>query len=143
MLLTASTDAHCRMRAAMAAAVLATAIALASAVPGWAQAPPTPPAEAWEMMGADSEVGPTLHGFLLDNGEFTIIDAAGAILGTGPFGINNRRQIVGFTVFTPTTADGFLPDKRDFASSTEASGINSRGQIVGFHLGTNVGTVSR
>jgi hypothetical protein len=153
MLLAASTDARCRMRAAMAAAVLAAAIALASAVPAWAQAPPSPsPPGACtpgRIVDFCSDVTPGC-GFLLDNDVFTTIEARGAILGTGPIGINNRRQIVGFTVFTPTTADGFLLDKGDFttvefpgASADEASGIKSRGQIVGFYFGTNVGTVSR
>ena len=126
------------------AAGVFTALALTSAVPARTQAPSPPTAtEAWEMMGADNEVSPRLHGYLLDNGKFTIIDAPGAILGTGAVGINNRGQIVGATILAvnPTIALGFLLAKGDFttvqfpgALSTEAVGINNRGQIVGTYV---------
>src|SRR5262245_29806146 len=131
-----------RARSAIAAAGVFATFALLGSAWAWAQSPPPPPAaEAWKMMGADSGVSPSLHGYRLDNGVFTIIDAPGAILGTGAFGINNRGQIVGFTVLTPTVADGFLLAKRAFtpsqlpgASATEAADINERGQIVGVYV---------
>jgi probable HAF family extracellular repeat protein len=153
MLLAASTDARCRMRAAMAAAVLATAIALASAVPAWAQAPPSPsPPGACtpgRIVDFCSDVTPGC-GFLLDNDVFTTIEAPGAILGTGPFGINNRGQIVGAYANADGTIHGFPLDDGVFTSieapgaiRTGANDINEAGQIMGFYFGTNVGTVSR
>lgn len=90
-----------RGTAAIAAAVVATALALSGAVPVWAHASPAPsPAKAWQMRGADREVSPRLHGYLLDKGEFTTIDAPGAI-NTNASDINERGQIVGFYLDAP------------------------------------------
>jgi probable HAF family extracellular repeat protein len=144
MMFANSTRFRRRTLAAIATAGVATALVLTSAVPARTQAPSPPTAaEAWEMMGDDTQDSPRLHGYLLDNGEFTIIDAPGAILGTGAVGINNRGHIVGATILAvnPTTALGFLLAKGDFttvqfpgALSTEPVGVNNRRQIVGTYV---------
>jgi probable HAF family extracellular repeat protein len=80
----------------------------------------------------------TRAGFLLDNGVFTPIDAPGAVLGTAPYGINNRGQIVGAYVYADGTGQGFLLDNGGFTpidtpgagAFTVAFGINNRGRIV-------------
>jgi hypothetical protein len=86
---------HRRM-AAIAAVVTFTSPALVSAVPAWTQAPSSSSsAEASEMMGADSEVSPRLHGCLLDNGVFTIIEGPGTVSATVALDLNYRSQIGG------------------------------------------------
>jgi hypothetical protein len=106
-----NTRARHRAMAGTVTVGLFTALIVISAVPAWAQVPPAPSVpsmgEAW-MMGAEAkaeaepkadgeaQVGPRFHGYLLDDGEFTIIDAPGTILGTAAAGINTRSQIVGF-----------------------------------------------
>ena len=55
-------------------------------MPAWAQVRPAPSAP---------QVSPRLHGYLLDDGEFTTIDAPGAI-NTNASDINDRGEIVGF-----------------------------------------------
>jgi hypothetical protein len=133
---------HTRIRrdgmAAIAAVVVLIALAVASALPTWAQAPSAP---------SPAEVRPRLHGYLLDDGGgFTVIDAPDAILGTGALGINNRGEIVGATLLTRTTENGFLLAKGGFTTvqfpgtlSTGVADINERGQIVGFYLEANEG----
>ena len=143
MFLADNTGARRRVGAAIAAAIIFTPLALAVAMPAWAQVRPAPFA---------AQVSPKLHGYLLDDGEFTVIDASDAILGTGALGINNRGQIVSSYADTNRTIHGFLLDNGVFttidhpdaavpgrapgfrsgaALGTGAIGINNRGQIVG------------
>ena len=93
------------------------------------------------------------HGFLLDDGDYTIIDAPG-VPATVPSGINNRGQISGFTL-SPTDADpvagarGFLlaegaggpftPIEFPGAPRTFATGLNDGGQIVGLYENADPG----
>jgi hypothetical protein len=93
---------HTRVRrnriAAIAAAAVGTALALASAVPMWAQAPPTPSTAGectpGQIVDFCRDVPPG-HGFLRDKkGVFTTIDVPGASL-TVVFDSNNRGQMVG------------------------------------------------
>src|SRR5262245_48767665 len=104
---------HIRPRGLAAIALVAMCTALAAAgslPPRTAAPPPAAPAEASTAPGAtplaqghkmashksgSDDGGVRGHGFVLDNEVFTTIDAPGAILGTGPFGTNNRGQIVG------------------------------------------------
>jgi hypothetical protein len=100
MFLADSTGALRRVRTAIAAAVVFT-LGVTIAMPAWAQTPSAPSA---------AEVRPRLHGYLLDDREFTVIDAPDAILGTGALGINNRGEIVGTYVDAGgPTAGGFTP----------------------------------
>jgi uncharacterized membrane protein len=80
------------------------------------------------------------HGFLLDGGEFTRIDAPGAEL-TFLFDINDRGQILGVGANAENTAGfGFVRDRRGHytrlpdvpgARVTLPQGFNNQGQIVG------------
>jgi len=86
------------------------------------------------------------HGFLLSQAGFSLIDYPGA-LGTYLQGINNKTQIAGWYVATPTLLHGFILDDQGFhvidfpgASSTQIFGINDKGEIVGTyydHSGTH------
>jgi hypothetical protein len=86
MLSAQSTGVLCRVGAAVAAVIIFTALSLAITIPAWAQTPSAPSA---------AQVRPRLHGYLLDDGEFTALDAPGDELATIPFGINNWGQMVG------------------------------------------------
>jgi probable HAF family extracellular repeat protein len=132
-----STGACRRVMVAISTAVVFFALAVASALPTWAQA---------LSAASPAEVRPRLHGYLLDDGEFTVIDAPDAILGTGALGINTRGQIVGQYGAADGRIHGFLLDDGVFttidapgAINTNASNINDRGQIVGFYLEPNEG----
>ncbi len=84
------------------------------------------------------------HGFLLDGGNFTTIDAPDAV-DTKAFGINDRGQIVGFFESGSGDFPGYLLDRGNFtdftdisfpgAFETQAFGINNSGQIVGQYDG--------
>ena len=97
---------------------------------------------------ADDPTSEKTHGFLLDDGGYTALDAPG-VPATVPSGINNRGQISGFTL-SPTDADpvagarGFLlaegaggPFTHDRvprrAVYLRATGLNDVGQIVGLY----------
>src|SRR5262247_2430465 len=99
MLLGDSPGACRHVRVAISVTVVFSALAVASALPTWAQAP---------SASSATEVRPRLHGYLLDDGEFTVIDAPDAILGTGALGINSHGRIIGATLLTRTTENGFL-----------------------------------
>jgi probable HAF family extracellular repeat protein len=77
------------------------------------------------------------HGFLLSNGEFTVIDVPGA-LATNARGINNKGQIVGEYHTDNNIIRGFLFEQGRFTTIappgsgyTIAYDINDAGQIVG------------
>jgi uncharacterized membrane protein len=79
----------------------------------------------------------TLHGFLLDDGVFTTIDAPGATW-TGISGINDRGQMIGVYGDTDGKPHGFLLNQGVVttidvpgATVTIPFGINNRGEIVG------------
>jgi probable HAF family extracellular repeat protein len=121
-------------------------------VPGAADTEPTDINDRGDIVGIytddpadDPAIAPDgVHGFLLDNGRYTTIDAPGVPI-TVPFGINDRGQIVGLTQPVPgpelTGVRGFLlakgakgpftPISFPDAPRTIATGINDRGQIVG------------
>ena len=46
-------------------------------------------------MGDYVDAAGTTHGYVLDGGDFTTLDAPGATTYTGPWDINNRGEIVG------------------------------------------------
>jgi chitinase len=83
-------------------------------------------------------IGGLNHGFLYDNGVFTLFDVPGAKT-TSPLAINDQGQIVGYYV-NQSGAHGFLYENDVFipldvpgATGTYATAINNRGQIVGFY----------
>lgn len=134
--------------AAIAAAPVRTAHARASAVPGWAHAPPTAsPVEACPSVGGVQCCGfPPGQDFLRDNRVCTTLDAPDG-LSTIPANINTRGQMVSiyteverpppdefFNGFSP----GFLRDDGVLTSidtpgpsETGLCGINTCGQTVG------------
>jgi uncharacterized membrane protein len=93
------------------------------------------------MIGLYADAGGKSHGFLWDNGIVTPVDAPGATLGTLPFDINNRGQIVG-VYFDDVRRHGFLPSNGTFTTTTAPGafletfpfGIDDRGRIVGFYF---------
>lgn len=79
------------------------------------------------------------HGFVDDEGIFTIINAPGASAGTFAFGINDGGKVVG-TYYDSKGEHGFVDDKGAYttinvpsATNTVAQGINNRGEIFGFY----------
>jgi probable HAF family extracellular repeat protein len=140
--------------AAIATAVVVTALVVASSVPPWAAAQPTAstvkaPAASGAAASArghlmasrngSSDVGIRAHGFVRDaSGTFATIDVLGATSFTIVFGINNNGETAGGYVDAKGTLHGFL--RRDGAVSTIdvpgakgtfASRVNDVGQIVG------------
>jgi probable HAF family extracellular repeat protein len=113
------------------------------------------PAASAQAQATPSDVTPIALGYLLDDGVFTRVDGPGPNLETVPYGINNRRKIVGGYVDAGGTAHGFVQYKGRFrvfdvpdASGTDASRvinypgaaafkINNRGQIVGSYTGAD------
>jgi probable HAF family extracellular repeat protein len=85
--------------------------------------------------------GFTTTGFLRDrSGRFRDISFPSAQV-TGPFRINDRRQVVGIYVDADGAVHGFLWDDGDFttidvpgATATVVLGINNRGQLVGSYV---------
>jgi hypothetical protein len=150
-----STGALRRVGAAIAAAGVFMALAQASSEPVWDQAPPVPsPAEACtpgQIIDFCSHIPsdiPPGHGFLLDKGVFTTIDAPGASL-TSVLDINDRGQMVGAYRDDQGITHGFLLDDGvftpidapDAASESVLFDINNRGQMMGTYVdagGTNV-----
>jgi hypothetical protein len=159
--------------AAIVGAVLFAALALAGSAPAAGPAHAASPADVplspfvlgssspapagalaqAQAASTDTDVTPIALGYLLDDGVFTRVDGPGPNLETVPYGINNRRQIVGGYVDAGGTAHGFVQYKGRFrvfdvpgASGTDASRvinypgaaafkINNRGQIVGSYTG--------
>ena len=88
---------------------------------------------------------PLLHGFALQKGTYTTVDAPGSSLETRLSGINVHGDIVGrYTVTAGPNSHGFILQGSVFttidfpgAQQTFASGINSRVEIVGFYLDNN------
>jgi uncharacterized membrane protein len=146
------TSVHHRL-AAIATAVVFTALALTNAVPMWVAAQPTAPAvEAPTASGAAGSAGAKMrasrkgknivglraHGFVAENGVFTTIDAPGAGSFTVVFGIDESGKTVGGYVDRKGTLHGFLRGQEAFtvidypgAAATFAARMNARGQIVG------------
>ena len=93
--------------AASAAALIFTVLAVASTVPAWAAQPTASAAESAVASGASADgkmttsrknkndIGLRGHGFVAEDGVFTTIDAPGAGLYTGVFGIDDRGRTVG------------------------------------------------
>jgi probable HAF family extracellular repeat protein len=83
----------------------------------------------------------TLHGFILDGGRLTRLDAPGAVV-TQAADINERGQVVGAFIDTTGIQHGFLYDDGryttidaprpldPFAMGSVATGINDRGEVV-------------
>ncbi|WP_043341888.1 hypothetical protein [Belnapia moabensis] len=87
-----------------------------------------------------------LHGFLLRNGEVTVLDVPGAIR-TVAQGINDRGDIVGTYLDPEFILHGFLYRHGDYtlldipgADYTDVTGINNRGQVVAFVSAGSTGT---
>jgi uncharacterized membrane protein len=90
-----------------------------------------------QIVGAFNGLDNQAHGFLLSQGEFTVIDVPGAMATTAR-GINNRGQIVGDYLTDRNIIRGFLFDQGHFTTiAPPASGytiaydIDDAGQIVG------------
>jgi probable HAF family extracellular repeat protein len=134
---------------------LVTAVALATLAVGMtgaaASTPTAADAAGLTTLGASAPAADTsprtpLPGYLLQRGRYTRFDAPGAGLVTGPNGINNRGQVVGY--YVEADADGtyhaFRRDARGRiteitipgAAAAVASKINDRGQIVGRYYQT-------
>jgi probable HAF family extracellular repeat protein/YD repeat-containing protein len=138
------------LRLVVAGAVVLTALTTATAT----AAPATPmgvSAPERARLGTAAGVTPSsradastrprtpIPGFVLERGRYTTFDAPDAVQQTNPFGINNRRVMVG----KHTTADGvdhgFRRDARGRfvtidvpgGAPTQLTKINDRGQIVG------------
>jgi uncharacterized membrane protein len=128
-----------RLRLALGAAVVVTALAMGTA---GASTTTAVPATAPTLRGANPDTRPRslTPGFLLDRGRYTTIEAPQGREGTIPFDINNRGQIVG-RYETGSSQQAFLRDKTGRfttlripgAKSAWAVGINNRGQIVGIY----------
>jgi uncharacterized membrane protein len=99
-----------------------------------------------QIVGASIDSENTKRGFLLDEGEFTIIEHPDATSevdggGTALYGLSDRGQIVG--QYSDSSCHGFLLDGDTFTTidnpdaqfATGAADINERGQIVGFYDG--------
>ncbi|MBL6082779.1 hypothetical protein JMJ56_33040 [Belnapia sp. T18] len=78
-----------------------------------------------------------LDGFLLRNGEVTILDVPGSTR-TLAYGVNDRGDVVGTYLDQESSPHGFLYSHGDYTSLdvpgsdyTQLTGINNRGQIVG------------
>jgi probable HAF family extracellular repeat protein len=133
------------VKAAIATAVVVTALTLAGSMPAWAVEQPTAsPAEASARTDKaasrknKNEVGVRGHGFVRDGDVFTTIDAPGAGAFTVVFGIDENGTMVGGYVDRKGTLHGFLRDQDKFtvidfpgARATFAARINAQGQIVG------------
>jgi uncharacterized membrane protein len=132
-----------RLRLALGAAVVVTALAMGTA---GASTTTAVPATAPTLRGANPDTRPRslTPGFLLDRGRYTTIEAPQGREGTIPFDINNRGQIVG-RYETGSSQQAFLRDKTGRfttlripgAKSAWAVGINDRGQIVGVYENPN------
>jgi hypothetical protein len=89
----------------------------------------------------NDEQGFTTTGFLRTRqGRLKPIEVPGASV-TGPFRINDRRQVVGIYVGADSAVHGFLRDDGEFATidvpgatATGVTGVNNRGQTVGFYV---------
>jgi hypothetical protein len=89
----------------------------------------------------NDEQGATTTGFLrTGRGRFANVDVPGALV-TGPFRINDRRQVAGIYVDADGAVHGFLWDDGDVetidvpgATATVVLGINNRGQMVGSYI---------
>jgi probable HAF family extracellular repeat protein len=142
-----------RLRLAVAGAAVLTALTVATA----GASVPASMSGAEARLGrlgaglslpADSSTRPRtpVPGFLLERGRYTRFDAPGAQLETGPTGINNRGQLVGYYLEADADATyhGFLRDARGRfttidlpgAKATVASRVNDRGQLVGRYYQT-------
>jgi uncharacterized membrane protein len=80
------------------------------------------------------------HGFLLRNGEFTLIDFPGATNGTLVTSINNRGDVAGFYRDDADVRHGFLLRKGRYTTIdppgseyTAVEGIDDLGRLVGFY----------
>jgi probable HAF family extracellular repeat protein len=136
---------HRRAIAAIVAAVIFTAIAVASAAPAWtaSEVPASKAAPSGSDRSAAShkngnDVGLRGHGFVADNGRFTTIDARRAGAFTVVVGRDERGRTAGGYVDDRGRLHGFLKDGEDFtvidfpgAAATFVSRLNSQGQIVG------------
>jgi uncharacterized membrane protein len=89
----------------------------------------------------NDDQGVTTTGFLrTKNGRFVEIRVPGSQV-TGPFKVNDRRQVVGLYVDAEGALHGFLWHDGDYetvdvpgATATAPLGINNRGQIVGSYI---------
>jgi probable HAF family extracellular repeat protein len=123
-----------RILALAAALLLAALVEAGPATAGAAEPPPV-------SCIADDPVDPLGPGFLLNRGEFTNINHPKATLETAPYGINNRGQIVGFSLDADQVRNGFLfkngalttIDHPLASSDTQAHDLNDRGQIAGLY----------
>jgi probable HAF family extracellular repeat protein len=93
-----------------------------------------------QIVGGFFSTGPNSHGFLLDNGGYTTLDAPGSF-STSANGINASAQIVGSYYDVAGHGHGFLFDQGSYttldvpgSTYTRANGINDSGQIVGDYI---------
>jgi probable HAF family extracellular repeat protein len=119
-------------------------------VPGATGTSPTAVNDRGQLLGVYTDAAGAFHGFVLSRGRYVSFDAPDQGDFPLPLDINNRGQIVGYTVDDPVTmagARGFLlakgargpatPISFPGAPGTIATGINDQGQIVGFYENPN------
>lgn len=90
------------------------------------------------MAGRYVDAKQIIHGFVLQNGVFTVINFPGAV-NTAIWGINDDDDVVGRYDYGETASHGFLLHNGVYttidppnSTNTYALGINNAGQIVGF-----------
>jgi uncharacterized membrane protein len=134
------------VKAAIAATVIFSALALASAVPAWPASEAPAASKPAALAGDDiapsrknkNDVGLRGHGFTASNGVFTTIDVPGATSFTIVFGINTAGDTVGGYVDAQGATHGFLR-RGDAITTIDVPGAqgtfafraNDAGQIVG------------
>jgi uncharacterized membrane protein len=119
-------------------------------VPGATGTSPTAVNDRGQLLGVYTDEAGAFHGFVLSRGRYVSFDAPDQGDFLLPLDINNRGQIVGYTVDDPVTmagARGFLlamgargpatPISFPGAPGTISTGINDQGQIVGFYENPN------
>jgi probable HAF family extracellular repeat protein len=124
-------------------------------LPGATSTSPTAINDRGQVLGVYTDAAGAFHGFVLSRGRLVSFDAPGNAAFMFPLDINNRGQIVGYTVHDPVTlagARGFLlpkgargpatPISLPGAPRTIATGINDQGQIVGFYENPDVAAPS-
>jgi uncharacterized membrane protein len=134
------------VKAAIAATVIFTALALASAVPAWpaseapaaSTAPDLAPDQSTASRKGQNDVGIRAHGFVANNSVFATIDAPRAEAFTAVFGIDDRGRTVGGYADDRGRLHGFLKDKDAFsvidfpgARASVLTRMNTQGQTVG------------
>ncbi len=98
-----------------------------------------------QVVGTSVDTAGLSHGFIWDNGAFTMLDAPGAVFGTFAFGINTYGAVSGYFLDSANFAHGFVYANGSYAIldapgavrgtwSEFGANINDSGQVVGYYL---------